>query len=301
MKKTADEQHVLKVSIWVTLGVSASGVAFGLLSGSLSIVFDGVFSAIDAAMSVLALFVARLLVRPGSRRFQFGYWHFEPIAVAFNGGIMMLLCFYAFLNACDSLMAGGREIAFGWGMLYAFVISTVCLAMFFYEQRANRRLDSDFLRIDAQGWLMAGTISTALLIAFTGARLIAGTRFDHYTRYVDPAVLMVLTLGLIGVPIRTVRKALREVFLVTSSELDLAVRKVMDEVVARHGFKSFSSYAAKVGRAHFIEIHLLAPPDYAVRDIATLDRIRDEIGNALGDAGPQRWLTVAFTADSVWT
>jgi predicted Co/Zn/Cd cation transporter (cation efflux family) len=38
------------------------------------VVFDGVFSVIDAAMSGLALFVSHLVSRDGvSRRFQFGY------------------------------------------------------------------------------------------------------------------------------------------------------------------------------------------------------------------------------------
>jgi len=49
--------------------VAGSGVLFGLLSGSLSIIFDGVFSALDAALSGLALHVVRLLARGENRRF----------------------------------------------------------------------------------------------------------------------------------------------------------------------------------------------------------------------------------------
>ena len=102
MLDAAAEQRILRQSIGVTVLVSA----FGLLSGSLSIVFDGVFSTIDAAMSGLALFVSRLVSRPGDdRRFQFGYWHIEPMVLAFNGGTLMLACFYAFLNAVDSFLA----------------------------------------------------------------------------------------------------------------------------------------------------------------------------------------------------
>ncbi len=110
MLDAAAEQRILRLSIGVTVVVSLFGVVFGLLSGSLSIVFDGVFSAIDAAMSGLALFVSRLVTRTGdNRRFQFGYWHIEPMVLAFNGGTLMLLCFYAFLNAVDSFLAGGRR------------------------------------------------------------------------------------------------------------------------------------------------------------------------------------------------
>src|SRR6266481_8237163 len=93
MLQAAAEQRILKLSIGVTVIVSLFGVAFGLLSGSLSIVFDGVFAAIDAAMSALALVVSRLVSREAdNRRFQFGYWHIEPMVLALNGGTLMLLC-----------------------------------------------------------------------------------------------------------------------------------------------------------------------------------------------------------------
>ena len=117
MPQAAAEQGFLKLSIAVTVAVASAGVVFGLLSGSMSIVFDGVFSAIDAAMSGLALFVSRLVSRVAdNRRFQFGYWHIEPMVLAFNGGTLMLLCFYAFLNAVGSFLDGGRRLDFDWAM-----------------------------------------------------------------------------------------------------------------------------------------------------------------------------------------
>ena len=84
------EQRALKLSILVTLGVSSLGVTFGLLAGSQSILFDGVFSTIDAAMSGLALLVARLAVREASERFQHGYWHLEPLVAALDDGLAAL-------------------------------------------------------------------------------------------------------------------------------------------------------------------------------------------------------------------
>jgi predicted Co/Zn/Cd cation transporter (cation efflux family) len=74
----------------------------------------------------------------------------------------------------------------------------------------------------------------------------------------------------------------------------------MDDVVARHGFKTYTSYAAKVGRAQFIEIHVAVPKDKRLDNVAAADAIRREIADALGGEGPQRWLTIDFTADPRW-
>ena len=73
----------------------------------------------------------------------------------------------------------------------------------------------------------------------------------------------------------------------------------MDAVVARHDFTTYSSYAAKVGRGRFIEIHVVVPADHP-GTTAWFDGIRREIGEALGEAGPHRWLTIVFTTDPAW-
>ncbi len=301
MQNAAAEQKLLKLSIAVTVVVSAFGVLFGLLSGSMSILFDGVFSAIDAAMSGLALFVSRLVTRVAeNRRFQFGYWHIEPMVLAFNGGTLMLLCFYAFLNAVDSLLAGGRQLDFDWAMAYAVLVCLACFGMFFYERHRNRRIDSDFIRLDTQSWLMSGAITSALLVAFAIASTLKGTAYQYLAPYADPAVLAFLTLVLVFVPIRTVRKALEEILLITPPGLDARVRQVMDEMVARHGFKTYTSYVAKVGRAQFIEIHIAVPPQSPIDSVGKADAIRREIADAIGGEGPNRWLTIDFTADPKW-
>ncbi len=301
MLQAAAEQRLLRLSIGVTIVVAAFGVLFGLLSGSLSIVFDGVFAAIDAAMSGLALLVSRLVSREeDNRRFQFGYWHIEPMVLAFNGGTLMLLCFYAFINAVDSILAGGRLLDFDWAVAYALIVCVACFGMFFYERAANRRIGSDFVRLDAQSWLMSAAITSALLAAFGIAWALEGTRFAPWTPYADPVVLALLTLCLVFVPIRTVRKALREILLITPPELDTHVRRVMDGVIADYGFKAYTSYVAKVGRAQFIEIHVAVPPGMKLDNVATVDAIRREIAESLGGEGPQRWLTIDFTADPRW-
>jgi predicted Co/Zn/Cd cation transporter (cation efflux family) len=172
--------------------------------------------------------------------------------------------------------------------------------MFFYARHRNRTIGSDFIRLDAQSWLMSAAITSALLLAFVIAWCLDGTPYAHLTRYADPLVLAVLTLVLVFVPIRTVRQALAEILLITPPELDQHVRRVMDEIVARRGFKHYTSYVAKVGRAQFIEIHIVVPPYSPLSSIAMADAIRREIATAIGGEGPHRWLTIDFTADPRW-
>jgi predicted Co/Zn/Cd cation transporter (cation efflux family) len=106
---------------------------------------------------------------------------------------------------------------------------------------------------------------------------------------------------MVPMPIRTVRKALTEILLMTPGDLDTHVRGVMDEIVVQHGFAGYTSYAAKVGRGQFIEIHIVVEPDRQLGTVADLDGIRNTIADALDAHGTDTWLTVDFTGSEEWT
>ncbi|WP_420814326.1 cation diffusion facilitator family transporter [Legionella antarctica] len=300
MTEGPNEQHVLKISIVVTCFLSAVGIVFGLLSGSLAIVFDGMFDMIDAVMSILAFFVTRLLTSEGNRRFQYGYWHVEPMVLVFNGSILILLSAYALINAIGSLLSGGREMNFGLALVIALLMSVMSMGMYGYVRHKNIKVNSEFLRLDAHSWFMSGSISLSLLLAFAIAQLMQGSNYQYLTPFVDPFVLAILSTFLIFFPMPTVRNAMRDIFLIAPFSLDEKVREFLDELVIRHQFKTYSSYVAKIGRAQFIEIHIVVPPGYPIASVEALDVIRHEIADAMGGESPQRWLTIVFTANESW-
>ncbi len=281
--------------------LGAFAVVLGLLSGSTAIVFDGLFSVIDVAMGVLGLWIARLVTREENRTFQYGYWHIEPMSLAFYGGLLIVLCVYAFFDAVGTFMSGGTDVELGWAIGYSLVMAAACFAMFFYERRTNRSANSAFIHLDAQSWLMSALATAATAVAFIFAWWLKSTPYAHLAPYVDPAILGILSLAMIGIPVRTVRQALTEILMMTPSELDAQVHAVMDEVVARRGFNGYTSYAAKVGRGRFIEIHIVVDPDRQLGTAADLDAIRDEIAMALGADSNESWLTVDFTGNEDWT
>ena len=211
--------------------------------------------------------------------------------------MLVLLYGYAFFNAVMAMLAGGTEIEFGLALVYAACVAALCFGMYLIERRANRRIESELVGLEAHSWLMTALITAALLIAFGVGEAMRGTQFAHLVPYVDPAVLAVLSLLLLPIPLLAARRAFTEVFGITPPALDADVRVIVAEAVGRYGFASFTSYVAKVGRARFIEIYIIVPPGHPIRDIADFDRIRRELGEAIGDAGPERWLTIVFTGD----
>lgn len=303
------EQGVLRLSIAVTLFIAVIGVGFGLASGSFSIVFDGVYSLVDTSMSGLSLVVVRLITahtgakrmsRKLRERFTMGFWHLEPMVLALNGILLTGVALYALINAASSLLEGGRDLEFGVALVYAVLTVSACLAMAIVEARANREINSDFVRMDVKGWVMSASITAALLIAFCFGIAVQGTEWQWLSPYIDPAVLGLVCLVIIPLPMSVVRQALADMFLVTPSDLKQHVDDVAEAFVSRHGLESYRAYVAKVGRSREIELYFIVPTSMSARTITEWDAWRDEIGDAIGGEGPDRWLTVVFTGDPEW-
>ena len=307
--RTAREQAALKGSIRLLVVLAGISFAAGLLTGSFAVLFDGFYALIDASMGGLALLVSRLIQEDirrqgtparGRVRYQFGFWHLEPLVLALNSIMLVLVVLYALGSALLLLLDGGSEPDFGWAALYAGSMALACLVMGWRQRRLNRDLKSAFVALDAKSWAMSGAISAALFLAFLVALALTGTRHAWLQPFVDPAILVAVCLSVLPMPLSDLRAALSDVFLLAPEELDRHVRARAAEAVKRHGFETSYSYVAKMGRSVLIEIHFLVPPDWPAHSIAELDAIRDEVGAAIGGDGPGRWLTICFTEDPDW-
>lgn len=147
---------------------------------------------------------------------------------------------------------------------------------------------------------MSGGIASALLVAFIIGHAVQETALHWMTLYVDPVVLAFVCIVIIPLPIGTVKSALADILLITPNELRARVERIADETVRKQGFLSYRAYVARVGRAKQIELHFIVPSNFPPQPVESWDRIRDEIGIAIGDEGHNRWLTIAFTADERW-
>nr|WP_232374324.1 cation transporter [Pseudomonas chlororaphis] len=280
--------------------VAIAGIVTGFVSGAESILFDGFFSLIATFIKVLMLITAKLIAKQSNHRFQFGFWHLEPMVLLIEGSFLLLIAIYALLNGVFGILNGGREIELGMVIVYAAVFTVVEFAYFFYVRHRNRRLKSSLIQFDNISWLVDAMLSVGLLVSFVTALLLKQYGHGEWAVYVDPLILIVLALSMLPPAFKILRPALRDVLGIAPDQLDDKVRSVMDAAKARHGFDDYISYVQKHGRARFIEIHIVLPAGYPLHGVATLDVLREEISTALGQADAARWLTISFTGDRKW-
>jgi cation diffusion facilitator family transporter len=297
--QASTEQGTLKFSIALTVSLGAIGVASGLVTNSQAIIFDGMYSFVDVVPTVVSLLVVKLIARGTSHRFQYGYWHLEPLVAVLRDSILVVACIYAAIDAVQALASEGHVVEYGRAALWAGILCIIGLAMTLFLSQRAKALQSPMLELDARSWAVSACLSLALLIGFAMAMALAGTPLQRWVPYLDAIALLGMAVTMLPMPLIGLWCSMADVLQVAPDELDTQVNTVMDGVVKERQFLGYSSYVAKAGRGRFVEIHVLVSPESRI-DIATADAIRRDVSDRLNAAAPTFWLTLDFTAERRW-
>ena len=294
------EQKLLWQSAVLMLIIALGATWFGLVTHSQAILIDGIFSFVAVVIKMLMIMTSKLTTRESSKKFQFGYWQFEPLVLAAEGGFTLIIVIYALLNGIASVFTGGHHMNFGLAIIYAVIFTITNSGYYFYVKKINKKLKSSLVHFDNMSWLVDAALAASLFVSFLLAYFLEKTDYAYLGFYVDPVILIILSLTMMPVAINILVPAIKQILGMAPRALHQHVHVVMDEFMKKYGFKDYVSSVQRYGKIEFIEIDILISKTYPIQCISDLDRIRDEIDQALGGKTVQKWLTITFTGTKKW-
>ena len=162
------EKILIRTSWISTIGnavLSVSKIIVGLLAGSLAVLGDGIDSATDVIISVVMIFTARIMSRPPSKKYVFGYEKAESIATK----ILSLVIFYAgmqmLLSSVESIFSDEVKDIPSAIAIYVTVFSIsgkLLLALYQYKQ--GKKINSSMLTANAINMRNDVIISSGVLL-----------------------------------------------------------------------------------------------------------------------------------------
>lgn len=295
------EIRAFRISALGFLIISVLGIVFAILAKSQAILLDGVYALVSVLMTVLAAQVARLVEKPSSKAFHFGYAHFEPLLNLIRGLLIFGICAYALVSTIEVLVRGGREIHAEIAIFYTALSAIWSVGIFWYQRQLARKLGSPILAVDARTWLVDGVLYVGETGAFIVYLLLQPTALAPWLRYADPIFVLIVVGFLMKVPIMTIREGVREVLLrAPQPEVQSEVRRRMAAAMEGVPIRTIHARMVEVGRFFFILVHIVVDEGFGARPVAELDQIRRQVEQSLQGVHPRVVLDVVFTADNHW-
>ena len=300
LDKKGLEQRLLMQSAGLMGLLAISGTIMGIITGSSAILLDGMTAFIGVIIKMMMIGTSKLIAHETSKRFQFGYFQFEPLVLVLEGSFTLLIVIYALSSGITDLLAGGRIINVGLAIGYALFFTLADTFYIIYVRRINKKLKSNLVKFDNMSWSVDVMLEAAILVSFLLAWGLSFTDWAPYARYIDPVVLIVLSIQMLPTSLKILIPSLKQILGVAPKLYHNRIQIVMGDFMKRYKFEDYVSSVQAYGNVKIIEIDILIPTDYPEQSIESFDRIRNEIYDAIGGPASEKWLTITFTATKRW-
>jgi len=296
-----DEVYALKRSLGAFAGMGVAGVVFSWWAESDAILLDGVYSFVLCLMSLLGVRVAKLVHRGDTESHPFGYSAYEPSLNMVKGLIVLAVCLMAAFSAVEALLHGGRDMAFGIGLIYSAGVTSACAWIALRLRSEARQTGSPLLKVEARNWTVDAVLSGGIGCAFLLGFILERAGMHSLVPYVDPVLTVILVSLIFPMPLRTVREGIRELLYMAPppEEVEEIKQKVRDSF-QDYPFQEFRLRVVRSGRSTFVLIHLLIPEEAPPIDVADDDRLRERLHQAVAAGNPYAWVELVVTKDPRW-
>ena len=265
------------------------------------IIFDGLYSFISVILSMLSLYINNYMAKRDFEKFPFGKHILEPIVISIKSLIIIIMCLYSLIQAIAIILSGGNDLEFGLALIYSIVSLVGCAAISLYMKIKEKSLSSELIKAECTQWFMDTALSTAVLIAFIVAMILAKTKLSFLNLYIDPIMTVVVSLLCIRIPIKTFIDSFKEVISVKANdEINDDIYVLVKEIEDEYKFEDSIARVSKVGRELRIEIDFIYNKDSKLKTLDQMDNVREEIHEAIKHINYKKWLNVSFTGNKKW-
>jgi cation diffusion facilitator family transporter len=276
-KRRANIRKASLISVLGNLFLAVIKIIVGFISGSLAVIGDGIDSSVDVLMSIITLFTARIMGKPPSTKYAYGYEKADSIAAT----IFSFLIFFAgaqlIISSVKRLISGSEMQIPSMMAIYVIIISIITkLLLSVYQYKVGKKEKSNMLIANAQNMKYDIFISLTVLVGLI------------FTKYLNLPIADPIAAFLVGL---WILKGAYSIFMQTNTEL---MDGVNDPAIYEKIFKAVEEVegvsnphrvrSRQIGGMHMIVIDIEVDaymPLIKAHDLANQveDRIKDRIEN----------------------
>ncbi|GAA1216991.1 cation diffusion facilitator family transporter [Pseudonocardia alaniniphila] len=293
--------RALLISTWTSAAFAVVALVWGLATGSQLIVFDGLYSFASVGLSLAAVLALRTARKGPDERYPWGREAWEPLTVVVKAAALAGLSIYALVSAVGEILAGGRDIDVGWALAYGVVATVAGAVVSLILRRRARAGGSDLVRAEAAEWVGDTLLSVAVLAGFVVALVLEQTGHSDLARYVDPAMVALVSAAFLPVPAKLVVSGFRELLMMSPApHLQARIAATVSEVERTYRFAESFVRASKVGGRLDVAVEFVVDDDSTAQTVHQFDDVRADLEARFEALDQLTSMSVGFTADRRW-
>ena len=295
------ENKILKISMVGALFFALFGIAWGWTVQSEMIIFDGLYSFISLALTMLSLYINNFMAKKELDKYPFGKYILEPLVISLKSLIIGGMCLYSLIGAIQDIVNGGNSVEYGSALIYSIVSVVGCGGVYIFMKKKGEKISSEMVKVEASQWLMDTLLSIGVLVGFVIAMILRNTKFAWLNVYIDPMMVIMVSVVFIKMPIQSFINSFKEILCVKANdEINDDIYFIVKEIEKEYKFEDSISRVSKIGGELRIEIDFIYNEESKLKDLDQMDCVREKVYDAIKHIDYNKWLNVSFTGDKKW-
>lgn len=277
-----EKPRVALLSVISNTFLTVSKLVVGLISGSVSILSEGLHSAMDLIAACIALFAVKQSSRPADERHAYGHGKFENISGTIEALLIFVAVVFIVVESLRKILAhfAGEgsvvgELALSLGLIVMACSALINVFVSYRLMKVAKKTDSVALEADAlhlrtDVYTSAGVFAALLIIRFTGWYIL------------DPIIALIVAAMISKAAFDLLKKAFYPLIDVS---LPKSEQEIITEALASHSdeFLEFHDLRTrKAGAERYVDLHLVVPKDMSVSKVHALcDEVEKDINSKL--------------------
>lgn len=281
IKKLRAEKNILKISMLLCGAFIIIETIVSIMSNSQAVLMDAVYDGTEFVMVIISMKLVPMLYKPLNEKHPYGYGQFESIFILLKSFIMIAVTMGLIVNNIQIILSGGRVVEYDFLAGFQLIVTLVSIFVVIFMKKSNKNLNSKFVQIELNGWIIDIVSSVGMGIAFLMPVIfIDSVIINQLNPYIDQLIAIMLSICMLPLPIKLLIPAFHDVFLFSpeAGTMD-KIKEKTEEILQREKIKNTTFDVIRTGRKMWISIYFEPREQWIA--VKFVERVQNEIEKSL--------------------
>ena len=255
--KMQNEMLILKISAITGAVIGLAEIIMFAISGSHSILIDGIYDFVEVVFLLVYLFFLPMVYRPYNQKMPYGYAQIETVFLIVKTLGLIAATAIVLKESICCIFTGGNLVNGSLVSRFELAVALACLAGYLLLRHTSGKADAAMLKMELYSWKMDVILSFAIAGGYMATGLMEGTALSWAMPYVDPAIAICISVGMLPEPVRVLKKSMEKILLRAPEEDTVRdIRGIVNRCLKPYEYEATFFDIVQAGRQMWVYVYV---------------------------------------------
>ena len=257
LQKLQNEMLILKISAITGAVIGLAEIVMFTISHSHSILIDGIYDFVEVVFLLVYLFFLPMVYRPYNQKMPYGYAQIETVFLIIKTLGLIAATIFVLKESISCIFTGGNVVDGGLVSRFELAVALACLAGYLILRHYNGKTDTPMLELELYSWKIDVLLSFAIAGGYMATGLLQGTALAWACPYVDPAIAICISVGMLPEPVRVLKESMEKILLRAPHEETVRdIRGIVSRCLAPYEYEATFFDIVQAGRKMWVYVYV---------------------------------------------